>query len=62
MAPTASRPVSPPLSTCLPLNDVRWMRRYPDRWPTNLTFEKHAINEKNVVRVVSVRPMQKYRV
>ena len=46
MAPTASRPVSPPLSTCLPLNDVRWMRRYPDRWPTDLTFQKHASNEK----------------
>ena len=46
MAPTASRPVSPPLSTCLPLNDTRWMRRYPDRWPTSLTFEKHAVNEK----------------
>ena len=46
MAPTASRPVSFPLSTCLPLNDVRWMRRYPDRWPTDLTFQKHAANEK----------------
>ena len=46
MAPTSSRPVSPPLPPDLPLNDVRWMRRHPDRWPMDLTFKKNAVNEK----------------
>ena len=46
MAPTASRPVSPPLSTCYPLNDVRWQRRYPDRWPKDLMFHKHTVREE----------------
>ena len=46
MAPTPSRPVSPPLPPVLPLKDMQWMRRNTDRWPTELIISNHTVNEK----------------
>ena len=56
MAPTPSKPV--PLSYDEPPMDMRWMCRNSDRWPTDLTCPKHAVNERMWCELCECDPCQ----